>query len=166
MRAPGRLRSIPLSAVVQRLAVRVLVVLAAAMSAAFVVPAPAEAYTAVERGWRVAYYAKNQVGDPYRYGAAGPSAFDCSGLVKAAYRWATGRYLPHSSQQISGMGYKVASRYVRPGDVVYWGGRGSAYHVGVVVQTGPIRFVHAPKPGYSVTRSAPWGGEGYLRLIN
>ena len=30
--------------------------------------------------------AKAQLGDPWRYGAAGPSAFDCSGLVRYAFR--------------------------------------------------------------------------------
>ena len=39
-------------------------------------------------------YARQQVGVPYRFFAAGPDAFDCSGLVVASYRQA-GVNLPH-----------------------------------------------------------------------
>ena len=39
-----------------------------------------------------------QVGDPYVWGAAGPDAFDCSGLTQYAYS-AAGVSLPHSSAQ-------------------------------------------------------------------
>ncbi|MFB6261303.1 MAG: NlpC/P60 family protein, partial [Thiohalorhabdaceae bacterium] len=35
---------------------------------------------------KVARVAKSRVGAPYRYGEAGPTAFDCSGLVQYAYR--------------------------------------------------------------------------------
>ena len=43
-------------------------------------------------------FALQQVGKPYVYGAAGPDAFDCSGLVKAAWA-AAGVVLPHNSEQ-------------------------------------------------------------------
>ena len=44
-----------------------------------------------------------QVGDPYVWGAAGPDAFDCSGLMQYAYS-AAGVSLPHSSASQSRMG--------------------------------------------------------------
>jgi cell wall-associated NlpC family hydrolase len=46
---------------------------------------------------RIMKVARNQKGDPYVYGSAGPRAFDCSGLILYSYRQATGRALPHSS---------------------------------------------------------------------
>lgn len=138
---------------------------AAALVAAFSVPEPACAATALVRGVRVAAVARAQVGDPYVYGAAGPRAFDCSGLVQYSFRRALGRRLPHNAAALSGMGRPVARRYVRLGDVAYWGGRGSAYHVGVVVRVRPIRVVDAPYAGRPVTLRRPFGGVRFVRLI-
>ncbi len=141
------------------------IAVAAASLAAFAVPTPAAAATAVARGVRVAAVARAQVGDPYGYRAAGPRAFDCSGLVQYAFRRAVGRRLPHNAARLSGMGRPVARRNVRPGDVAYWGGRGSAYHVGVVVRVRPVRVVDAPYPGARVSQRRPWGGVRFVRLI-
>ncbi len=52
-------------------------------------------------------YAMAQVGDAYVYGAAGPSAFDCSGLTMMAWAQA-GVGLPHSSSAQYGSGPHVA----------------------------------------------------------
>ena len=123
------------------------------------------AASAVARGQRVALVARAQVGDPYRMNAAGPRAFDCSGLVMFSFRRAVGRRLPHSAARLSGMGRPVARRNVRPGDLAYWGGRGSAYHVGVVVRVRPVRVVDAPYPGARVSLRRPWGGVRFVRLI-
>ncbi|MEU8173711.1 NlpC/P60 family protein [Microbispora hainanensis] len=43
--------------------------------------------------------AEKQIGDPYRYGATGPGAFDCSGLVQYAWRKA-GVRLPRTTWSI------------------------------------------------------------------
>jgi cell wall-associated NlpC family hydrolase len=117
------------------------------------------------RGVRVARVARRQIGDPYRWGASGPSAFDCSGLVRFAYRQALRRPLPHGAAALSRIGRPVARRNVRPGDVAYWGGRGSAYHVGIVVAVRPIRVVDAPYAGRSVSLRRPWAGVRFVRLI-
>ena len=50
-----------------------------------------------------------QVGDAYVYGAAGPNAFDCSGLTMMAWAQA-GVSLPHSSSAQYGMGAKIADQ--------------------------------------------------------
>jgi cell wall-associated NlpC family hydrolase len=123
------------------------------------------AASAVARGQRVAQVAAAQVGDPYRFGAAGPHAFDCSGVPVFSFRVALGRRLPHNAAALSGMGRPVARRHVRPGDLAYWGGRGSAYHVGVVVRVRPVRVVDAPYPGARVSLRRPWGGVRFVRLI-
>jgi cell wall-associated NlpC family hydrolase len=60
-----------------------------------------------------------QLGDPYAWGAAGPSAFDCSGLTEYAYA-AAGIYLPHSSSMQSTMGTPVAYSDLQPGDLVFF----------------------------------------------
>jgi peptidoglycan DL-endopeptidase CwlO len=141
------------------------VVMAAALSAAFVVPEPAAAASPAVRGLRVAAVARAQVGAWYGVNGAGPRAFDCSGLVQYSFRLAVGRRLPHSSARLSAMGRPVARRHVRLGDVAYWGGRGSAYHVGIVVRVRPIRVVDAPYSDRRVQVRRPWSGVRFVRLI-
>lgn len=104
-------------------------------------PSPAPA-TSV--GQRAADAALSRVGDPYVYGAAGPNAFDCSGLVKWSYAQA-GRNLPRTSYgQLAG-GAPVSLNDLQPGDVVsYYGGS----HSGIYVGNGNI--VHASTYGQPV----------------
>ncbi|NEC00754.1 C40 family peptidase [Streptomyces anulatus] len=85
-------------------------------------------------------FAKAQVGDAYVSGGTGPNAWDCSGLVQAAYRTA-GIDLPRVSQSQSTFGTQVSLDNLQPGDILYWGSAGSAYHVAVYVGGG--QFVGA-----------------------
>ncbi|MFJ9621218.1 C40 family peptidase [Streptomyces sp. NPDC101181] len=80
-------------------------------------------------------FAKAQVGDAYVAGGTGPNAWDCSGLVQAAYRTA-GIDLPRVSQSQSTAGTQVSLDNLQPGDILYWGGAGSAYHVAIYVGGG------------------------------
>ncbi|MFD4003078.1 C40 family peptidase [Streptomyces rubiginosohelvolus] len=80
-------------------------------------------------------FAKAQVGDAYISGGTGPNAWDCSGLVQAAYRTA-GIDLPRVSQSQSTAGTQVSLDNLQPGDILYWGGAGSAYHVAIYVGGG------------------------------
>lgn len=140
--------------------------------AAHVRARPARGRAAAARGARVAAYARAQRGKPYRWGAAGPRAYDCSGLAWRSYRVA-GRRVPRTAAAQSRLGRPVARRHVRPGDLVYWGGRGSAWHVGVVVRvSGPrgrarVWIVDAPGWGRRVAVRHPWpgGGHRYARLL-
>lgn len=86
--------------------------------------------------------AKAQLGDPYHYGAAGPDAFDCSGLTM--YSWAAaGVSLPHSSRaQYSALPH-VPMDALAPGDLVFYGH--PIHHVGLYVGAG--QMIHAPHTG-------------------
>jgi cell wall-associated NlpC family hydrolase len=90
-------------------------------------------------------YAMAQVGDAYVYGAAGPSAFDCSGLTMRAWG-AAGVGLPHSSGAQMGSGSPVSSSALRPGDLVFY--YSPVSHVGIYVGNGMI--VHAANPSTGV----------------
>jgi cell wall-associated NlpC family hydrolase len=90
-------------------------------------------------------YAMAQVGDAYVYGAAGPSAFDCSGLTMMAWAQA-GVGLPHSSSAQYGSGPHVAAGDLRPGDLVFY--YSPISHVGMYIGNGLI--VHAANPGAGV----------------
>ena len=47
---------------------------------------PAAASASTTEAQQIIRIAKAQLGDPWRYGTAGPSTFDCSGLVRYAFR--------------------------------------------------------------------------------
>jgi peptidoglycan DL-endopeptidase CwlO len=86
-----------------------------------------------------------QVGDPYVWGAAGPNAFDCSGLTQYAYA-AAGVSLPHSSGMQSGMGYSVSRSAMAPGDLLFF--YSPVSHVAMYIGNG--QMVHASTCGVPV----------------
>ncbi|NKY20736.1 C40 family peptidase [Tsukamurella spumae] len=69
--------------------------------------------------------ALTRLGMPYSYGAAGPSSFDCSGLVTWAMNQA-GISVPRSSYSLMSAGTPVSQGELRPGDVVITNGGGHA----------------------------------------
>ncbi|WP_085077440.1 C40 family peptidase, partial [Mycobacterium palustre] len=81
----------------------------------------------------------------YRWGAAGPDAFDCSGLVVWAYAQ-IGTALPHSSQALARGGQPIARANLEPGDVVVY--YRAATHVGLYSGDGMV--IHASTPGRPV----------------
>jgi cell wall-associated NlpC family hydrolase len=85
------------------------------------------------------------VGDPYVWGAAGPNAFDCSGLMQYAYS-AAGVSLPHSSSSQSRMGTPVSRDQLQPGDLVFF--YSPVSHVGMYIGNG--QMVHASTSGEPV----------------
>jgi len=96
-------------------------------------------------GQRAVRVALEAVGTPYRWGGETPaSGFDCSGLVRWAYRH-VGIDLPHSSYALYGEGRPVPRRSLDAGDLLFFEGLG---HVGLYVGRG--RMVHAPQTGRSV----------------
>ncbi|ABL82626.1 MULTISPECIES: C40 family peptidase [unclassified Nocardioides] len=94
-------------------------------------------------------YALAQVGDAYVYGAAGPNAFDCSGLTMMAWAQA-GVALPHSSSAQYGSGPHIASSDLQPGDLVFY--YSPISHVGIYIGNGMI--VHAANPSTGVVVSS------------
>jgi cell wall-associated NlpC family hydrolase len=97
------------------------------------------------RGELAARAALEQVGIAYRWGGESPATgFDCSGLVRWAYRQ-VGLDLPHSSYALYNAGRAVSASRLAPGDVLFFDGLG---HVGLYVGGG--RMVHAPQTGRNV----------------
>ncbi|MFE5240880.1 MULTISPECIES: C40 family peptidase [unclassified Streptomyces] len=97
----------------------------------------------------VVSFAQSQVGDAYVSGGTGPNSWDCSGLVQAAFA-TVGIDLPRVSQDQSTAGTQVSLDNLQPGDILYWGGAGSAYHVGIYVGGG--QFVGAQNSSTGVVQ--------------
>lgn len=90
-------------------------------------------------------FALAQVGDAYVYGAAGPDAWDCSGLTMQAWA-AAGVSLPHSSSMQYSSGTRVAVSDMQPGDLVFY--YSPISHVGLYIGNGQL--VHAANPSRPV----------------
>ncbi|HEY3339680.1 MAG TPA: NlpC/P60 family protein [Propionicimonas sp.] len=105
-------------------------------------------------------YATSKVrGGQYVWGSAGPTGFDCSGLMLAAYR-SVGISLPHSSQAQSHVGRPVSRGELKPGDLIFW--YHPIHHVGMYIGNGKI--VHARNTRADLviqslaSYPAPWAG--------
>ncbi len=101
--------------------------------------------------------ALRQIGDPYVYGAHGPKAFDCSGLVFFSYRHA-GLSVPRTSSAQAAHARHIPKKAMRPGDFLFFADGGGVYHVGIFLRWshGHVVMLHSPKPGEHVKRAVPW----------
>jgi cell wall-associated NlpC family hydrolase len=109
---------------------------------------------------RAVAFALAQRGKPYRWGAKGPQAFDCSGLTWAAWR-AAGVTIPRTAAgQLAGL--PRAQGPLRPGDLLIYRSDGpSRRHVAMVVGRG--RMVEALGRGTSIRSTSI--GRGYLGAV-
>ncbi len=93
------------------------------------------------------HFAMAQIGKPYVYGAAGPNAYDCSGLTMAAWGSA-GVGLPHSSGAQYGSGTHISPSQLQPGDLVFY--YSPISHVGMYIGHGMIVNAENPSAGIRV----------------
>jgi peptidoglycan DL-endopeptidase CwlO len=116
-----------------------------AQTAGPVLEPPAEVVASSDAAQVAVDTAMAQLGDPYVWAAAGPDAFDCSGLTQYAYA-AAGVSLPHSSARQSTMGTAVPRADLQPGDLVFF--YSPVSHVGMYIGNG--QMVHASTAGQPV----------------
>lgn len=110
-------------------------------------------------GARVVEIAMQYLGRPYVWGAAGPYAFDCSGLVTYVFAQ-VGISLPHYAASQWNYGIYVPRDQLEPGDLVFFENLG---HVGIYVGNGD--YIQAPQPG-DVVKITPlsesWSAANYF----
>ncbi|WP_328990575.1 C40 family peptidase [Kribbella sp. NBC_01245] len=96
-------------------------------------------------------FARAQLGEPYVWGAEGPSSWDCSGLTMKAWARA-GVQLPHYSVAQYEQVRKISEDELRPGDLIFWSedadDPGTIFHVALYIGEG--RMIHAPRTGRPV----------------
>jgi cell wall-associated NlpC family hydrolase len=100
------------------------------------------------------HLAADQQGKPYAWGADGPGAFDCSGLVYYVYHRRLGVRLPRTANEQWHATRHVRKSHVHRGDLVFFLSGGHAYHVGIYA--GHHRLWHAPYPGSHVRLQRIW----------
>ncbi|MCX4818622.1 C40 family peptidase [Streptomyces sp. NBC_01142] len=112
----------------------------------------------------VVAFLKAQLGDAYVMGATGPNSWDCSSLVQAAFR-TVGVDLPRVSQDQSLAGTQVGTSNLQVGDILYWGGAGSAYHTGVYIGDGQYLDAANPGKGVVIQDLSGYPASGAVRVL-
>jgi cell wall-associated NlpC family hydrolase len=102
-------------------------------------------------------FAKAQTGKPYKWGAVGPKAYDCSGLVLAALQ-SVGVTMPRVAADQYTVGVKVPLDHAEQGDLVFFASDvtqpATIYHVGIYAGAGKV--VDAPYTGAYVGVRSLW----------
>lgn len=142
------------------------VALAAALAGGglVVTQSPAEAATSAQRA-AIIKEVKRHIGKPYRYGAAGPSKFDCSGLVKYVVYRSVRKALPHNAnaQKNSSRVRAVSRSSARAGDLVFFMSGSRAYHVGIYA--GGNYMYDIGGTGKRVTKRKIWTSKVVFRSV-
>jgi cell wall-associated NlpC family hydrolase len=120
----------------------------------------ATVHTSAQQRLHAMKVALAQRGDPYRYGATGPGAFDCSGLTLFSYRRA-GRSIPRTTDQQKAGLRAISKSDKRRGDIILFVNGGNAYHAAVYIGNG--RIVHASRSGTPVKVDPIWTSSYVVR---
>src|SRR4051794_521213 len=151
---------------VRRGALSALLATVTALPVAGVAAAPASAATRMTpaRSASIAYSAARvagaQKGKRYVYGGAGPSVFDCSGLVQYSYK-RVGIRIPRTADQQYRASKHIPQRSLRVGDVVFFhDSRGYVYHDAIYVGYGAVW--NAPHTGAVVRLQPVWTNSVYF----
>src|SRR5512141_847905 len=132
-----------MSATIRRSLTRAAILVGALVASTSLAVPAADAMSAPTRN-HVLHIAASKKGTPYRYGATGPRAFDCSGYTRWVYA-KVGRHLPRTSSEQSNATRHVSRSDRRVGDLVFFKSGGHVYHV--AIYAGHNTVWHAPRTG-------------------
>lgn len=111
------------------------------------------------------------LGTPYVWGTKGPHSFDCSGFTSYVYKQFGFPITSASKYQIN-EGVEVKNDDIRPGDLMFFGGRSNPKtvgHVGMCVEvnktTKQIKFIHASTKRGVVVNTYPDDNYYYKRFL-
>ena len=109
-------------------------------------------------------FARQQIGEPYEWGAMGPDRWDCSGLTMRSWEKG-GKRIGRTSRDQYRMATPIGQGSLRPGDLLFWtsGGASGIYHV--ALYTGNGMMIHAPNSSRPVVEESmyPWPPDLYAR---
>jgi cell wall-associated NlpC family hydrolase len=115
-----------------------------------------------DKGREVVKTAASLAGAPYRYGASGPRAFDCSGYTQYVLK-KHGKSLPHSATAQARYGKSVGKGSVKPGDLLFFGGGGRYSHVAIYAGGG--QMWDASTSGKPVAKKKIWSNRYTVRRL-
>lgn len=110
--------------------------------------------------------ARSMVGGSYVWGAASPTASDCSGLTLQCYA-KIGIRLPHKASMQANYGRAVSYGEMKPGDLIFYGGSSysSIYHVAIYIGNGKIIHAESTRTGIVVSNSASVASRNHVTVI-
>ncbi|WP_205752562.1 C40 family peptidase [Cryptosporangium phraense] len=117
---------------------------------------------AVSNGNAVVKAAARQAGKMYKFGAAGPNNFDCSGLTQYVYKQ-FGKSLPHSATQQTKYGRAVSKSAKLPGDLILFGS--GSYYSHAAIYAGGSYMWDASTTGQPVAKRKIWSNTYVVRRL-
>jgi cell wall-associated NlpC family hydrolase len=114
-------------------------------------------------GAKVLAEAKSHKGALYKYGAAGPKRFDCSGFTKYVYKKAAGKKLPHKANSQQKYGKAVSKSKKKVGDLIIFRSGSYGYHAGIYAGNGYM--YDSPHSGARVGKHKMYGKNYVVRRL-
>jgi cell wall-associated NlpC family hydrolase len=114
-------------------------------------------------GAKVLSEAKSHTGALYKFAAAGPKRFDCSGFTMYVYKKAAGKSLPHKANSQQHYGKAVGKSAKRVGDLIVFRSGSYGYHAGIYAGNGYM--YDSPHTGARVGKHKMYGSNYVVRRL-
>jgi len=114
-------------------------------------------------GAKVLAEAKTHTGALYKFAAAGPKRFDCSGFTKYVYKKAAGKSLPHKANSQQKYGKAVSKSNKKVGDLIVFRSGSYGYHAGIYAGGGYM--YDSPHTGARVGKHKIYGSNYVVRRL-
>ncbi|MCU7723560.1 NlpC/P60 family protein [Actinoplanes sp. KI2] len=119
--------------------------------------------TVRNRGAAVLAEAKRHTGALYKFGAAGPTRFDCSGFTEYVFKKAAGKNLPHKANSQQHYGTAVSKSAAQVGDLIIFRSGSYGYHAGIYAGGGYM--YDSPHTGARVGKHKMYGSNYVVRRL-
>lgn len=121
----------------------------------------------VKQRQEVVNYALQFVGNRYVYGGTDPNTgVDCSGFTRYIMKHAAGISLSHSSRAQAGEGRSISYSEIKPGDLIFYGGKGYINHVAMYIGNGKIVHASTERTGIKVSNATYRSPVKVVRVLN
>jgi len=113
--------------------------------------------------FKVLAEAKSHTGALYKFAAAGPKRFDCSGFTMYVYKKAAGKSLPHKANSQQHYGKAVSQGAKQVGDLIVFRSGSYGYHAGIYAGGG--YWYDSPHSGARVGKHKMYGSNYVVRRL-